>query len=89
MIVTILGLGEAGSILGADLVEMGITVNTWDPKPKCVPPGVNLATSDYVAINGADLILSVNLASVAADVARSSLAALTPGQSTGRCGDSG
>ena len=80
MIVTILGLGEAGSALAADLIESGITVNAWDPEPKQVPPGVNLAPNDQAAINGANLILSVNLASVAAEVARSALPVLTRDQ---------
>jgi len=75
--VAVLGLGEAGSAIAADLVEVGLTVAAWDPKPKCVPPGVNLTASDHAAIAGADLVLSVNLASVAADVARSAVSGLT------------
>jgi 3-hydroxyisobutyrate dehydrogenase-like beta-hydroxyacid dehydrogenase len=45
-----------------------------------LPPGVNLTKNDHKAINGADLILSVNLASVAADVARSAVTILTASQ---------
>lgn len=75
--VAVLGLGEAGSAIAADLAEVGLTVKAWDPKPKVVPPGVDLTASDHAAIAGADLVLSVNLASVAADVARSAAPVLT------------
>jgi 3-hydroxyisobutyrate dehydrogenase-like beta-hydroxyacid dehydrogenase len=78
--VAVLGLGEAGSAIAADLVEAGLTVDAWDPQPKRVPPGVNLTPNDHEAINGATVILSVNLASVAADVARSALPTLTKSQ---------
>ena len=78
--VAVLGLGEAGSAIAADLAEAGLTVDAWDPQPKRVPPGVNLTANDQAAINGATIILSVNLASVAAEVARSALPALTESQ---------
>jgi 3-hydroxyisobutyrate dehydrogenase-like beta-hydroxyacid dehydrogenase len=80
MKIAILGLGEAGSTIAADLVKAGLTVNGWDPQPKRVPPGVNLTVNDHEAITGAAIILSVNLAAVAAGVARSALPALTRGQ---------
>jgi 3-hydroxyisobutyrate dehydrogenase-like beta-hydroxyacid dehydrogenase len=78
--VAVLGLGEAGSVIAADLAEAGLKVDAWDPQPKCVPSGVNLTPTDQAAINGATVILSVNLAAVAADVARSALPALTQNQ---------
>jgi len=78
--VAVLGLGEAGSIIAADLIEVGFVVDGWDPQPKHVPAGVKLEANDHKAIGGADLILSVNLASVAADVARSAMPVLTKSQ---------
>jgi 3-hydroxyisobutyrate dehydrogenase-like beta-hydroxyacid dehydrogenase len=75
-----LGLGEAGSIIAADLVKAGFAVDAWDPQPKRLPPGVNLTKNDHTAISRANLILSVNLASVAADVARSAVPILTESQ---------
>ena len=78
--VALLGLGEAGSALAAGLVEAGLSVDAWDPHPKRVPAGVNLTPNDQAAIKHADLVLSVNLAGVAAAVARSALPALTPSQ---------
>jgi 3-hydroxyisobutyrate dehydrogenase-like beta-hydroxyacid dehydrogenase len=80
MKIAILGLGEAGSAMAADLAAAGLTVDAWDPNPKQIPPGVTLTTNDQVAINNADIILSVNLASIAAEVAWSALPALTEGQ---------
>lgn len=45
--VAVLGLGEAGSIIAADLVKVGFTVDAWDPQPNRVPPGVNLTKSEW------------------------------------------
>jgi 3-hydroxyisobutyrate dehydrogenase-like beta-hydroxyacid dehydrogenase len=80
MKIAVLGLGEAGSAIAADLAAAGLTVAAWDPKPKHVPPGVTLTATDQAAINQADVVLSVNLASIAVAVARSALPALTEGQ---------
>lgn len=80
MKIAILGLGEAGSAIAADLAAAGLSVAAWDPNPKRVPSGVTLTTNDQAAINAADIILSVNLASVAREVARSALPALAKGQ---------
>lgn len=78
--IAVLGLGEAGSAIAADLVEADLRVDAWDPHPKHVPPGVNLTANDHEAIRDADLILSVNMAAVAAQVATSAAAVLTDGQ---------
>ena len=40
--VAVLGLGEAGSIISADLVKAGFIVDAWDPQPKHLPPGAKL-----------------------------------------------
>ncbi len=76
MIVAVLGLGEAGGAIAADLVEAGLAVQAWDPDPSVMPAGVRLAKNDHEAIAGSDLILSVNLASVALEAARSALPVL-------------
>ncbi len=78
--VAVLGLGEAGSAIAADLTEAGLIVDAWDPQPKRVPSGVNLTSNDHEAISGATVILSVNLAAVAVEVARSALPVLTKSQ---------
>ena len=67
MEVAVLGLGEAGGRLAADLVAAGCAVRGWDPARR--PEGIANADSDLSAIRGADVVLSVNSAAVALDVA--------------------
>ncbi len=80
MKIAILGLGEAGSTIAKDLITVGVTVSAWDPAPKQIPSDVVFATSNREAANQADLILSINLAAVALDVAKDVLPVLTPNQ---------
>jgi 3-hydroxyisobutyrate dehydrogenase-like beta-hydroxyacid dehydrogenase len=63
--VAVLGLGEAGSRLAADLATAGCRVAGWDP----ARPEASVA-SDRAAVAEAELVLSVNSAAVALDVAR-------------------
>jgi 3-hydroxyisobutyrate dehydrogenase-like beta-hydroxyacid dehydrogenase len=67
MKLAVLGLGEAGGRLAADLVAAGAHVRGWDPVAR--PGGVPLATDGPAAVSGADVVLSVNAAAVALDVA--------------------
>src|SRR5207344_3226702 len=60
MEVAVLGLGEAGGRIAADLVDAGVTVRGWDPAHDW--DGVTNATD---AVSGADVVLSVNAAAVA------------------------
>jgi len=65
MRVAVLGLGEAGGRIAADLREAGCEVHGWDPaRPEAS------VESDAAAVRGADVVLSVNAAAVALDVAR-------------------
>jgi 3-hydroxyisobutyrate dehydrogenase-like beta-hydroxyacid dehydrogenase len=80
MIVAILGIGEAGGTLARDLIAKGIQVRGWDPNPRNLPGKLEFATSNTDAIFGADIVLSVNWASVAVDVAAEVASALQPGQ---------
>ncbi|MEV4351245.1 DUF1932 domain-containing protein [Actinoplanes sp. NPDC049596] len=73
-----LGLGEAGSRIAADLVAAGATVHGFDPLV-AAPPGVIPAGSDAEACEGVGLVLSVNSASQALDALRQSLPACRPG----------
>src|SRR3954447_24336027 len=61
MIVALLGLGEAGAALAAGLEAAGMEVRGWDP----VHPVDGIA-SPVDAVRGAEVILSVNAAAVAA-----------------------
>ena len=64
MHVAVLGLGEAGGRLAADLRAAGCEVRAWDPaRPEAS------AASDRAAVEGADVVLSVNSAAVAHAVA--------------------
>jgi 3-hydroxyisobutyrate dehydrogenase-like beta-hydroxyacid dehydrogenase len=74
--IAVLGLGEAGSALAADLAAAGASVRGWDPAGIEVD-GVETAASDREAVRGADLVMSVNAASVAEEVAASVAAALS------------
>jgi 3-hydroxyisobutyrate dehydrogenase-like beta-hydroxyacid dehydrogenase len=77
--VAVLGLGEAGSLIARDLVRGGVVVRGWDPLPHGDLREIPLAPSAAAALEGADLVLSVNWASVAEEVARASVPLLLPG----------
>jgi 3-hydroxyisobutyrate dehydrogenase-like beta-hydroxyacid dehydrogenase len=63
MKVAVLGLGEAGGRIAADLAAAGCAVRGWDPaRPSC-------AASDVDAVRGADVVLSINAATVALSAA--------------------
>ncbi len=78
LVVAILGLGEAGSTIARDLTHTGITVRGWDPAPRGSVEGIPFARSTVDAVDGAHFILSINVAAVARDVARSVTQALAP-----------
>ena len=69
MIIAILGIGEAGGTLARDLIAQGVRVRGWDPVPRNLPAGLDFAGSNPSAVAGADVVLSVNWASVAIEVA--------------------
>jgi 3-hydroxyisobutyrate dehydrogenase-like beta-hydroxyacid dehydrogenase len=77
--VAVLGLGEAGSLLARDLVRAGATVRGWDPDFHGDLSEIPLAESFAAAVTGADIVISVNWATVAADVAREALPFLHAG----------
>jgi 3-hydroxyisobutyrate dehydrogenase-like beta-hydroxyacid dehydrogenase len=78
-VIAVIGLGEAGSAIAADLVAVGATVRGWDPVA-AAPLGVELARDERDAAAGADAVLSLNSASVAKEVAE----ALAPGLEVGQ-----
>ena len=67
MEVAVLGLGEAGGLIAADLVAAGCTVRAWDPVRQ--PAGIPNAASDVEAVRGADVVLSLTTASFALEAA--------------------
>jgi 3-hydroxyisobutyrate dehydrogenase-like beta-hydroxyacid dehydrogenase len=80
MIVAILGIGEAGGTFARDLIKAGVQVRGWDPNPHNLPDKLDFASSNPAAVSGADIVLSVNWASVALDVAAEVAPTLHPGQ---------
>jgi 3-hydroxyisobutyrate dehydrogenase-like beta-hydroxyacid dehydrogenase len=80
MIVAILGIGEAGGAFARDLIKAGVQVRGWDPAPRNLPDGLDFAESNPAAVSGADVVLSVNWASVAVDVAKEVATVLQPNQ---------
>ena len=77
--VAILGLGEAGSLIANDLVRLGVRVQGWDPWPHGEIAAIPFASSFEAAVSGADVVLSVNWASVAEEVARQAAPCISPG----------
>ena len=74
--VAVLGLGEAGSRLAADLVAAGVHVRGYDPYVTGdVEVSVRMGDLEE-AVAGCDVVLSVNAARVALDVAAAALPTL-------------
>ena len=67
MEVAVLGLGEAGGRIAADLAAAGCVVRGWDPARNL--DGIENAASGEEAVRGADVVLSINAAAVALDAA--------------------
>ena len=68
MRVAVLGLGEAGGQIAAELVAAGCDVRAWDPARR--PEGIANAASDLEAVRGADVVLSLTTAAHALEAAR-------------------
>ncbi len=67
--IAVLGLGEAGGRLAADLVAAGAEVRGFDPQPVHLPARVDRAPDTKSAVAGCDVVLSVNSAAVSRSVA--------------------
>jgi 3-hydroxyisobutyrate dehydrogenase-like beta-hydroxyacid dehydrogenase len=80
MIIAILGVGEAGGTLARDLIAKGVHVRGWDPEPRNLLEGLDFAESNPAAVAGVDVVLSVNWASVAVEVAKEVSSVLQPNQ---------
>ncbi len=76
--VAVLGLGEAGGRIAADLVAAGARVRGFDPAVPA-PPGVAAAASDADACRGAGLVLSLTTAAESEEALRLALPGLEPG----------
>ncbi len=74
----VLGLGEAGSVIAADLVAAGASVIGFDPVAT-PPAAVRCAATAAEAVAMADVALSVNTASVAERVAAETMPSMRQG----------
>ena len=78
-VVTVLGLGEAGGRLAADLVTVGVEVHGYDPLTTSAPEGVAQASDAAAAVSRSTVVLALTTASTALAAAESAL----PGLHTG------
>ena len=77
--VAVLGLGEAGGRLAADLVSAGVEVRGYDPVVFPVPEGVGHAGDAGAAVAGATIVLALTTASSALPAAESAAPGLAAG----------
>lgn len=69
MIITVLGLGEAGSLYAQGLIAAGNTVRGYDPFTTGAPAGVEKFGSISEAVSGAEFVLSLTGARASEKVA--------------------
>jgi 3-hydroxyisobutyrate dehydrogenase-like beta-hydroxyacid dehydrogenase len=77
--IAVLGLGEAGSAIARDAAAAGASVRGFDPF-SAAPEGIDAAADATSAATGADVVLSVNSAAVALEVAETVAPVLEPGR---------
>jgi 3-hydroxyisobutyrate dehydrogenase-like beta-hydroxyacid dehydrogenase len=85
LVVAVLGLGEAGSLIGADLVRAGARVHGYDPIAEraqafaSAHPTADVARDAASACRGARLVLSLNSSADALDALVQGLPGCAPG----------
>jgi 3-hydroxyisobutyrate dehydrogenase-like beta-hydroxyacid dehydrogenase len=77
-IVTVLGLGEAGARLAAELLSAGVEVRGYDPLTSA-PEGVAQAADPAAAVSGSTAVLALTTGATALAGAESALPGLRPG----------
>ena len=75
----VLGLGEAGGRLAADLASAGVEVRAYDPAAVSAPAGVHRAAELAAAVAGATIVLALTTAASARAAAESTAPALPAG----------
>jgi 3-hydroxyisobutyrate dehydrogenase-like beta-hydroxyacid dehydrogenase len=78
-VVAVLGLGEAGGRLAADLASLGVEVRGYDPLTISAPKDVDQASDPGSAVFGSTIVLALTTASTALAAVESAL----PGLGTG------
>jgi len=77
--VAVLGLGEAGGRLAADLVALGVDVRGYDPMAVPAPEGVARVGDPVAAVAESTIVLALTTASIALAAAESALPGLRTG----------
>jgi 3-hydroxyisobutyrate dehydrogenase-like beta-hydroxyacid dehydrogenase len=77
--VAVLGLGEAGGRIAADLAAAGVEVRGFDPDPARNVEPISRVSDAVSAVEGCDVVLSVCGARAALDVAAGVVRGLQPG----------
>ena len=78
-VVAVLGLGEAGSRIAADLVSAGVEVRGYDPLNTSAPEGVALGDTAAEAVSGTTVVLALTTGTTALAAAESALPGLRSG----------
>ena len=78
-VVAVLGLGEAGGRLAADLASAGVEVRGYDPAPTSTPLGVERSSDSSSAVSGASIVLALTTAATALAAAEATLPILGNG----------
>jgi len=76
-LVTVLGLGEAGARIAADLVALGIAVSGYDPATMTTPDGVTRFDDPAAAASGSSLVVALTTAATALAAAEEALPGLS------------
>lgn len=76
--VTVFGLGEAGSLIAADLATAGVSVSGYDPAKVKTPAGVKRFKNPVDAVNQADVIIGLTAQADAEQAIRQALDAINP-----------
>lgn len=74
--VAVFGLGEAGTLMAADLAAAGMEVNGYDPKSHPTPDGVTGHADPRDAVAGADLVIALTAAADATEALCQALEAI-------------
>ena len=76
--IAVFGIGEAGSLIAADLAATGADVHAYDPAGVATPHGVVRTDVPTAAVEGADLVLGITAAADATGALRQALDELPP-----------
>jgi 3-hydroxyisobutyrate dehydrogenase-like beta-hydroxyacid dehydrogenase len=77
--ITLFGLGEAGSLFGADLAAAGAAVAGYDPRATPTPAGVARHHDPVSAVAGAEIVMALTAQADAPTAINQALAAIPDG----------